>query len=1780
MSVPIVPFTGSRQQVSPSPGPQMSSSPTLVSYPQNDKIIHDISECIADMKSDFEDNHQPITDDSQQLQRFCAKLEYLLRADMKDKYSMLGKKKDYWDYICDCLGSTKGINDGIKYVKTLGDYKTSVGKGRAFLRFCLMHNRMADSIQACIMNGKVTSDYFHPKSIWLNHDKSSSLISNLYDLSELQFDLAPRGYDLDNAWPSFAKKTQQGNHHWNPPSRADSMSSLISIPIQDRRGESFSESYDVENSLRQEYDDQIEALEQQKKSLQQSVVHSKTDLEVLQGQYSEMKAQHEALTAENKELQRSYDRMCIEVESKETEITMKEEVHQREIKSVEEDLKKKEEVELLLQEKISKLEKSHQDSLESHNSKIKELKKNNGDLQMQVRTLMSDLSTSIESETKKSELISSQDNKIKTLETKNQELLQKVENMITTKDSEASAKMDSVNQMQELVGNLKEVEAEKLRLEVQCEELKKESDSRKLWIEKTEKEKAESEEKWQNNVNDLQRQVKELKESASLERENNEQRVKELGDKLSDFVTKFDGAVEKLKILEYEKAGLDSELIKKNSSLEEKEKQVSELNNQAEQMKNEHDSKIANLSEKIKIQTDIVKEKDEQLDENCSKISGLESSLQDKSDICLKLNEKVSQLSHEKDDFEQVCANLRTELKHANDKNELVSNSKEENQRLVEEKLQVIEEKDKMIESMLHSVKWVISEDGENQLGKAPSVDGNPEFSSVIGTLCEQINSVKCQLSEVLSEKSTVQNKLTESNQTLKIHNAQISKLQEEKLSLQGVIETSKSQQDDLQQKILEKDRTLSEMENRIRDLQQRLGESETTLQKTITKCDEYNAQNIKLQEEIVLKSSDITALKEQSSKTEAELQQSCKTNVDNIESKKALEEKIQQQEKVVSSQSEKIRELQSSKAALEECVKRHENEARQWKEKYDVTSTEHGQQSKKMEKLLERNKELQRGTEELQKEKSQLEEKKKAVQTKLFDLEREFSLVQDEKKKQNKEHKTVLDQMESERTDLNVKLEEALSELHTFKEQLNDTSSELETVYSEKEKTETEKLELEQQLDKLREEFGQSEIQREGAEHDLRNIQEESRKLMEEKEKLLEDMEKLQLENSELAQKMEKLSESEELQQSKNCDLHKKLSELEEELKRNNSEWEGEKQEVENKIQALGKTVSEMEVERNSLQDKVKDLESELSDTSQRIEQLEHSLEEAMLENQTMKQCKEEDTEAQTKLNSEIETMKQEITALNFQLSSDQIEHEKSLQSNAAKEADLKSFEEKLQEKDVKVQALEKELMTLKRDRETESESSRKQLDDLKSKLITMEKEKEALAEELAEKRKDLETKEKTCVQLRKKEEEKNDKLKSIEESKDKEISQLKSDMKQLKKKIVQLTKEKDTLWQQTDRLTYEQKMQSSAKWMDEKTVTKCLGCKQEFTFMVRKHHCRLCGGVFCHNCSNNYVDSTYSSKKSRACNLCYQKYTKSDALSSSMISRLQEDEGLEDSSEEEQTSTKLLSSHQNDAGIPVPNIDSASKNQNETITDAAQPQPVLTNPPQKTSTPIKGSDVQTAASAVPEGDPQDSRRVEPDEVMIPGQVAANISISVVGQNETDEIKRVKKGSVGDGSEGLSKDEIFHLVSDEEVARSQSVSSSEFQYQDPDPNVTTGITIKAEELEKGEVNNSSEFWVKAGKSHAIPVVIDKQNTVLCWEFRSHPKDVIFSVTYVEFDRPDPAITHCLVPACKCDSHKQAVRGELTAKQTGIYTLLFDNTYSRITAKKICYSLWTRHLGD
>lgn len=41
--------------------------------------------------------------------------------------------------------------------------------------------------------------------------------------------------------------------------------------------------------------------------------------------------------------------------------------------------------------------------------------------------------------------------------------------------------------------------------------------------------------------------------------------------------------------------------------------------------------------------------------------------------------------------------------------------------------------------------------------------------------------------------------------------------------------------------------------------------------------------------------------------------------------------------------------------------------------------------------------------------------------------------------------------------------------------------------------------------------------------------------------------------------------------------------------------------------------------------------------------------------------------------------------------------------------------------------------------------------------------------------------------------------------------------------------------------------------QWIPDDKVTNCYACNSEFTFWLRKHHCRVCGRTFCYSCSSN---------------------------------------------------------------------------------------------------------------------------------------------------------------------------------------------------------------------------------------------------------------------------------------------------------------------------------------
>lgn len=198
---------------------------------QLQRIIRDLQDAVAELSKEYRESGEPITDDSSNLHKFSYKLEYLLQFDQKEKTTFLGTRKDYWDYFSDCLAKIKGANDGIRFVKSIPELKTSLGKGRAFIRYSLVHQRLADTLQQCLINHRVTSDWYYARSPLLKPHLSVDIISHLYELNEVQFDVASRGHDLDSAWPTFARRTLGSGspgHLWKPPSRSSSINSLAS----------------------------------------------------------------------------------------------------------------------------------------------------------------------------------------------------------------------------------------------------------------------------------------------------------------------------------------------------------------------------------------------------------------------------------------------------------------------------------------------------------------------------------------------------------------------------------------------------------------------------------------------------------------------------------------------------------------------------------------------------------------------------------------------------------------------------------------------------------------------------------------------------------------------------------------------------------------------------------------------------------------------------------------------------------------------------------------------------------------------------------------------------------------------------------------------------------------------------------------------------------------------------------------------------------------------------------------------------------------------------------------------------------------------------------------------------------------------------------------------------------------------------------------------------------------------------------------------------------------
>jgi len=89
-----------------------------------------------------------------------------------------------------------------------------------------------------------------------------------------------------------------------------------------------------------------------------------------------------------------------------------------------------------------------------------------------------------------------------------------------------------------------------------------------------------------------------------------------------------------------------------------------------------------------------------------------------------------------------------------------------------------------------------------------------------------------------------------------------------------------------------------------------------------------------------------------------------------------------------------------------------------------------------------------------------------------------------------------------------------------------------------------------------------------------------------------------------------------------------------------------------------------------------------------------------------------------------------------------------------------------------------------------------------------------------------------------------------------------------------------------------------SLQKWAKDEEVTSCSNCDLEFTLFRRKHHCRSCGNIFCHDCSAHTALTTAGPKPVRVCDSCYEKIENYDQPQVSIITEIDKSliEGLEE--------------------------------------------------------------------------------------------------------------------------------------------------------------------------------------------------------------------------------------------------------------------------------------------
>ncbi|NXX74846.1 FYCO1 protein, partial [Urocolius indicus] len=802
---------------------------------QLQRIIRDLQDAVTELSKEFKEGGEPITDDSVNLQKFSYKLEYLLQFDQKEKATLLGNRKDYWDYFCDCLAKVKGANDGIRFVKSITELRTSLGKGRAFLRYSLVHQRLADTLQQCFMNTKVTSDWYYARSPFLNSKMSSDIVGQLYELTDIQFDLASRGYDLDAAWPAFARRTLSSlgssAYLWKPPSRSSSMSSLVSSYLQ---AQEFPSSPDANNSLNVEH---LEGFEEMRVELDQAELRQR-----------ELQHRIHQLEAENQELQAAVSLQKEQVQVEKEKSNNYSEENSRLTKMITE-LQKQCEVSHSTQSTVHDLQKCLQ-SLElnaveqqkEYSTKLEQLVASKEDWASKLQVLNQELEASRALVAMKDLCIDELKAKLSSTEQKNLNLLAKFDAALEEKGQQATAHCDSALQIQALLEKLQEVEKEKTdmqrlsderasQLKAAREELQLKEEAQKELESRYNRLTADSKEESEKLLGSLETMAKEmdaLQKVLTLK----EKEMAELQTQVMGSMTQVGSLEKNLEETRKEKEKLEEEYGRREGAL----KQESQLQAERLELQEGRLTKVSQTvrsleeqNQKLLSEKEYLSQKVEELEEQMKQQNSAVSEMGEES---RKLKAENVNLQHEIDDAMVSVDEKEKKLRAENRQlDEDLQNARRQSQ-ILEERLEALhsdyEELKQREETTMESYASL-----EGQLKSAKQHSSQMEKS--LGTLKESKDCLQSQLTEKEVELQDMESQCEQLRAEAERHRKRAETLEVEKLSVEKtclhqttLIESLTSEKESLEKHQLQQ---ATSVEQEAKELASRLTTSEGQLE-------------------------------------------------------------------------------------------------------------------------------------------------------------------------------------------------------------------------------------------------------------------------------------------------------------------------------------------------------------------------------------------------------------------------------------------------------------------------------------------------------------------------------------------------------------------------------------------------------------------------------------------------------------------------------------------------------------------------------------------------------------------------------------------------------------------------------------------------------------------------------------------------------------------------------------------------------------------------------------